>query len=221
MANERGGPQVVIHTALDDPTWTTRSVAAEDLRPQFSFALSRSVYVGDPNSTEQIHSGTFDRPLRLPSLDARDPLRPTAAEAIGREAQLAAYYRQVMALKGARPRPGDVGYWLQLEFVSAAARKAIDFPWWDQVSDTGAFFAWLRQDDATDEFFDADQGWMLRAAHRAGRFHVQHTDVDGGEEFANLSVGRAAFLDRLNAAEADIRRVIAALKSELGVDPWS
>jgi hypothetical protein len=211
----------VIIEHLDDPTWTNCSVAAEDLTPQFSFALSRSVYVGDPNNAEQIHSGTFDRPLRLPSLDARDPLRPTAAEAIGREAELAAYFRQVMTLKGARPRPGDVGYWLQLEFVSAGDGKAIEFPWWDQVSDAGAFFAWLRDKDATDEFFDVDQGWMLRAAQKAGRLHIQHTDFDCGEEFANLSVERAVFLGRLDAAEADIRRVIAALKTELGVDPWS
>jgi hypothetical protein len=223
MAEERGEPQFVVSSVrtLDDPTWITRSTAAEDLTPQFSFSLSRSVYVGDPNSSEQIQSGKYDRPLDLPSFGTRNTLRPTAREAIGHETELAAYYRQVMALKGASPRSGDVGYWLRLDFVSAVAGKEISFPWWDRVSDATPFLSWLRRADSTDEFFDADQGWMLRAAHKGDRLHIQHSDLDTEEEFANLSVDRAAFLGRLDAAEADFRRVIAALKGKLGVDPWS
>jgi hypothetical protein len=206
--------------SLDDPTWTSRSTAAEDLTPRFSFCLSKSVYVGDPNSSEQIHSGEYDRPLHLPSLAARDRLAPTAAEVIGREAELAAYYRQVMTIEGKRPASGAVGYWLRFDLVSATAGQGIGFPWWDRVADAAPFFEWLRTVDAG-EFFDADQGWMLTAAARAQHLHFQHSDLETQEEFANLSVDRAAFLDRLRVAEEEVRQVIAVLRTELGVDPWS
>jgi hypothetical protein len=223
MAAEPSKPKFVVTSvrSLDDPRWTSRSVPAEDLTPQFSFLLSRTVYVGGPNSSEQIQSGRYDRLVSTPSLGARDPLRPTAGEVRGHEGELATYYRHVMALKGERPRAGDVDYWLRLDFVSPTTGKAITFPWWDRVSDAARFRTWVRKTDATKEFFDADQGWMLRAAHKGQRFHVQHNDLDTGEEFANLSVGAAEFLNRFEVAEADVGHVIAALKKELGVDPWS
>jgi hypothetical protein len=183
--------------------------------------LRRTVYVGDPNSSEQLQSGKYERALDLPALGARDPLRPTAAEVRGHEGALAAYYRQVMRLKAKRPKAGDVDYWLSLNFVSPTAGKDIGFPWWDRVSDAAPFLTWLRKIDATNEYFDADQGWTLRAAHKGQRLHVQQGDLDTGEEFANLSVQAPPFLNRLQVAEADVRSVIMALKGELGVDPWS
>lgn len=197
--------EVVSTSTLDDPTWWERSTPANDLTPQFAFRLQE-----------------FDRPVPLPSLGARDPLRPTAAEALGQEPALAAYYRDAMQIEGREPRPGAVGYWLQLTFQSAASGAQIGFPWWDRVCETEPFFTWLRSAADGDQFFDADQGWILRAARRGERLHFQHGDLDAPErEFANLWVDRAAFLGRLDAAEADIRRVIAHLKAQLGVDPWS
>ena len=206
---------------LDDPTWTRCSKAAEDLRPQFTFLLRAAAYVGDPNSSEQIHSGQYDRPLRLPSFAAREPLAPTAAEALGHELELAGYYRQLMELTGPAPGPGALGYWLGLGFISEEAESEIAFPWWDQVSDAAPFFAWLRSADDDADFLDGDQGWMLRAARKGDRLHFQHSALETEEEFANLSVSRGAFLSRLDAAESEVRTVIAGLKRELGVDPWS
>jgi hypothetical protein len=206
---------------MDDRTWTSRSKAAEDLRPQISFLLSRTAYVGDPNTSEQIHSGEHDRPLRLPSFAAREPMAPTVAEALGHEPELAAYYRQVMELTRHAPAPGAVGYWLGFGFVSEEAGSEIGFPWWDQISDAAPFFDWLRSADDNADFLDGDQGWMLRAARRGDRLYFLHGALDTDQEFANLSVGRGTFLSRLDAAESEARTVIAGLKRELGVDPWS
>jgi hypothetical protein len=223
MAAETSKPQFVVTSArsLDDPNWTNRSVAAEDLAPQFSFSLNRTVYVGDPNSSEQFQSGKHDRSLSIPAVGAANPLRPTAAELRGHEKALAAYYREIMTLTGKRPSPGEVGYWLRLDFVSPAIGKEIAFPYWDRVSDAQPFLNWLRKIDAPDEFFDADQGWILRAAHKGRRLHFQYADLDTGEEFANMSVTARTFLHRLQLAEADVRGVILGLTKVLGVDPWS
>ena len=206
---------------MDDRTWTSRSKAAEDLWPRISFLLSATAYVGDPNSSEQIHSGEYDRPLRLPSLAAREPMAPTVAEALGHEPELAAYYRQVIELTGQAPASGAAGYWLGFCFASEEAGSEIGFPWWDQISDPTPFFDWLRSADDNADFFDGDQGWMLRAARRGDRLFFLHGALETDEEFANLSVGRGTFLGRLDAAESQARTVIAGLKRELGVDPWS
>lgn len=223
MAEQRDESQIVatFRWSLDDPTWTSRSQVAEDLKPRFSFLLSRTVYVGDPNSSEQIQSGEFDRPLRLPSFAARDLLRPTAAEALGHEPELAGYYGQLMELTGRGPGPDAVGYWLSLGFVSESAGKEIGFPWWDRISEAAPFFNWLRTAGENANFHDADQGWQLRALRKGERLHFQHSDLDTEEEFANLSVDRGTFLNRLYAAEAETRTVVAALSEQLGVDPWS
>lgn len=221
MAEQRDESQIVatFTWSTDDPTWASRSQAAEDLKPRFSFRLSRTVHVGD--SSEQIQGGEFDRPLRLPSFTARDPLRPTAAEALGHEPDLAAYYGQVMELTGRGPGPDAVGYWLSLGFVSESAGKEIDFPWWDRISQAAPFFNWLRAAGEDVDFHDADQGWQLRAVRMGERLHFQYSDLDTQEEFANLSVDRGIFLGRLHAAEAEMRTVVAALREQLGVDPWS
>jgi hypothetical protein len=205
---------------MDDPSWSLRSSEIEDLTPLFSFLLGRTVYVGDPNSAEQMRSGDYDRPLRLPDFGARDPLRPTADEVRGREPELAAYYRQVMELKG-QPRSGEPGYWLSLDIVSETAQVRIPFPWWDRISDAAPFLAWLRtcQDGAA--FGDCDQGWFLRAERKGQRIHFLDGDLDTRDAVSNSSVSRSVFLDLLDTAESDVRAVIAALKAELGVDPWS
>lgn len=205
---------------LNDPSWTHGSVAVEDLTPQFSFLLSHTVYVGDPNSLTQMQSGEFDRPLSVPSLGAQNPLRPTAADAVGRESALAAYYRDVMTLKGTQPTSGEEDYWLRFDLVSRTVGKAIHFSYSDRVSDTKFLFAWLRE-GASEDYSDQDQGWMFKAGKRGERLHFQQSDPDTGEELANLSIDRITFLERLRVAEADVLRVVAALKMQLGVDPWS
>lgn len=218
------GEHVIVRSSfrsLDDPTWADRSAPADDLSPQFSFRLARSVYVGDPNSIAQIKDGRHDRPVHLPNWTVRDPLLPTAEEAEGREALLAGYYAEVMHLLGARPKPRDVGYWLRTAFVSPAAGKTIEFPWWDRISDSDMFVAWLKTTRGDEDFFDADQGWILRARRRGERLHFQYADLDTLEEYANLRVDRAIFLTRLEDSTAQVRRVVAKLKARLSVDPWT
>jgi len=207
---------------MDDPDWWKRSRAAEDLTPQFSFALHETVYVGRANSNEQLRDPAYQRPLRLPSLFAREPLRPTAHEVLGREAELATYYQEVMDQTGRKPDLNAVNYWLRLDFVSDSTGERVGFPWWDAVSETHLLFEWLRSSTDTDEFFDCDQGWLFRAGKIDGRLHFQHGNVDNSEvEYANLHVERSSFLMRLDQAETDIQAVIVELKARLGIDPWS
>lgn len=223
MAEEPEENQIIALSVgtLEDPNWESRSIGAEDLTPHFSFLLSRTAYVGDPNSAEQIRSGQYDRQLRLPELAARDPLRPRVAEVLGHEAELAEYYRQLRSVTGQGPRPDAVGYWLSLRFVSEQAGKEVGFPWWDRVSDAAPFCDWLRTAADGEDYFDADQGWMLRAVRKRERLHLQHSDLDTKQEFSNVSVGRETFLARLDTAELQARTVIAKLKRRLGIDPWS
>src|SRR5690606_7370335 len=69
-----GGAMTDIETVLNDGTWVERSLPAEDLTPKFSFVLRRTVYMGDPNSVEQLQSDIYNPPITIPELAARDPL---------------------------------------------------------------------------------------------------------------------------------------------------
>ncbi|RYG86092.1 MAG: hypothetical protein EON59_10785 [Alphaproteobacteria bacterium] len=211
-----------INDVLNDETWVERSLSAEDLTPEFSFLLGRTVYVGDPNSSEQFHCETYNLPIVLPELAARDPLRPSAREALGREADLAAYYFEIMEKTGRTPGVDGVGFWLSLEFVSDALGERVEFPWWDRISETSNLLDWIRVTDAEDVgFFDCDQGWLFKAERRGGWLHFQHGDLDTGEMYANLKVDQVAFRGRLDQAESDVRTVVGRLKDRLQVDPWS
>ena len=137
-----------INDVLNDETWVERSLSAEDLTPEFSFLLGRTVYVGDPNSSEQFHCETYNLPIVLPELAARDPLRPSAREALGREADLAAYYFEIVEKTGRTPGADGVGFWLSLEFVSDVLDERIEFPWWDRISETSNLLDWIRVTDA-------------------------------------------------------------------------
>lgn len=213
---------VDINAVLNDETWVQRSRPATDLSPQFAFLLSRTVYVGDPNSAEQLRSDAYNLPIAIPELGARDPLRPYASEALGREAQLTAYYREMMERTGKRPGPGAVGYWLRLEFVSHELNEPISFPWWDRVCEAAELFAWLRTaKPGGSGFFDCDQGWLFKAERPNDLLHFQYGNLDTGEEYANLKTDRTAFLGQLDRAETEVRTVIQRLKEHLGIDPWS
>lgn len=99
-----------INTVLNDETGVERSLPAEDLTPEFSFVLSRTVYVGDPNSVEQLQSDVYNPPIAVPELAARDPLRPSAREVIDQESKLAAYYLEMIDRTGRKPDAYAVGY---------------------------------------------------------------------------------------------------------------
>lgn len=211
-----------INTALNDEARVERSQQAEDLTPQFRFLLGRTVYVGDPNSSEEFHCEAYNLPIDLPELAARDPLRPTAREVLGREYELAAYYSERMEKTGRNPSADGVGFWLCLEFVSEALDVQIDFPWWDRISEASNLLDWIRATDAEDAgFFDCDQGWLFKAKRQSGSLHLFHGDLDTGEMYVNLKVDQAIFRGRLDRAERDVRTVVERLKARLLVDPWS
>jgi hypothetical protein len=211
-----------INVVLNDETWVERSLPAEDLTPEFGFLLSRTVYVGDPNSIEQIRSEVYNPPIAVPEMAARDPLRPSARDALGHEADLAAYYLEMMEKTGRKPDADGVGYWLYLEFVSKALDQRISFPWWDRVAEASNLFDWIRETKVEEAgFFDCDQGWFFKAERSGGTLYFQHGDLDTGEVYANVKVRQATFLDRLDRAEIDVRTVIQRLKERLQIDPWS
>ena len=207
---------------LDDKGWADRSIIAEDLQPRFAFLLQKTVHVGVPTYSAQAPSPADQRPLRLPSFPRRNQLFPTTVEVAGHEPELAAYYRQIMELTGPEPLRREENYWLHTGLTSETAKGEVRFPYWDRLSEVEPFFAWLRTSpDGGADFFDADQGWMLRAARKGERLHLQDSVLDDGEELANLSVDRSQLLTRIDAGEAQAREVIGKLRQELGVDPWS
>ncbi|MDQ0465150.1 hypothetical protein QO010_002934 [Caulobacter ginsengisoli] len=210
-----------LNASMNDWTWVERSVEAEDLAPRFGFYLHEAIYVGDPNDEDAVLSGANDKPIALPTFARKRPTYPTAAEAEGHEAELAAYYRTVLAMTGQPAEDQEQNFWLDLGLYSEATQVEIPFVIWTRLSDMAPFSQWVVSGDDGSTFNDLDQGWQVKGKRIGGRIHLQHSGFDQGGEFANVSVSRVSLADRLATEEARMAKIIGRLRDLLGIDPWS
>lgn len=210
-----------INASMNDWTWVKRSRRTEDLAPRFGFYLHETIYVGDPNDSDAVLSGKNDKPIALPDFARKRPTYPTAAEVEGHEAELAAYYRTLLATTGRPAEDQEENFWLDLGLHSEATQAEIPFVIWTRLLDLEPFSQWVDAGADGSTFDDLDQGWQMKGMRIGERIHLQHSGFDQGGEYANVSVDRAALAVRLATEEARMARVIGRLRDLLGIDPWS
>jgi hypothetical protein len=174
---------------LADLSWPARSLPATDLTPAFRFRLA---------------------PLAAGAPD----WMPTPAEIAGNEIEAARRMTRHVRVEGGPIIPGQLLFPVQLRFQSSRADQEVGFPWWDTFHEMTDLFDWLRESEDGDDWSDVDQGWLFKAARRGEQLHFLHHGFDQGEELANLSVERTAFLLRLDTAEGEARRTLARLELE-------
>jgi hypothetical protein len=177
-----------LNALLADQSWPAQSRRATDLTPVFRFRLA-PVAPGEPD------------------------WMPTPAELSGHETKAAKRVSRLIRVEGERPIPGQLLFPVQLRFESLGIGQEVGFPWWDTFQDMAALLNWLREGEDGDHWSDVDQGWLFKAARREDHLHFLDHGFDQGDEIANVSVGRAAFLQRLDIAEGEARQTLALLEA--------
>lgn len=206
----------------DIADWTAASVPLETMEIEIVFLLEPTFYTGDPNDHTQFDDPQYRVALPAPALPRTVESMARTAEAVGHEAALIAYYAEIVRL--AREIRSDFNavshyFWLRLWLWHSEREESISFPWYDTLSEMRPFFRWLEAEDEH-TFFDADQGWELVGAKHDGRVHLRMTDGDD-EEYANISVPRAALALAARQVEQRADAVIASLTKAIGFDAWS
>lgn len=210
-----------LNAQMNDWTWVGRSLDAPDLAPRFCFTLRETVYVGDPNDTDALTSQKHEKPVRLPSFSRTRKTFATAAEVSGQEAEMAGYYKTVLAMTGRSANDIDYALWLNLDLYSPASKVDIPFYIWNRLSDVAPFSDWIRTGQEGSRFHDLDQGWEVKGQRLGDHIHLQHTGFDQGGEFANVRVEQSTLASRIIAEEAALKPVIGRLRDLAGFDVWS
>lgn len=203
--------------------WIKNSKEIDSLELEVCFQLQDTFYIGDPNSHEQLQDEKYHEPLELPAFERVVPTMARTSEAIGNTEALAAYYKSIIEKAAVLKKPFNEirqDFWLRLWLWNTEQDVHISFPWYDSLSEMQQFFSWLKN-NPEDPYVDMDQGWQIEAILEGDHIHIRQIDPDFNEEYSNVSVPFAKFLQAANKVEARAQEIIASLAKELGVDVWT
>ncbi|QLE98257.1 hypothetical protein [Neptunomonas phycophila] len=203
--------------------WIENSKEINDLEIEICFQLQESFYTGDLNNYEQLQDKKYHEAIEMPSFGRVVETMARTSEVIDSQEELVSYYKTVIEKSQALNKPFNEikqYFWLRLWFWNTGEDVHISFPWYDSLSEIQKFFSWLRSNPEQD-YVDMDQGWQIEAVRSGNRLHIRQTDPDDGEEYANISVPFAVFLEKSIEVEARALTIIGTLSSNIGVDVWS
>ncbi|KQW65038.1 hypothetical protein [Variovorax sp. Root411] len=195
--------------------WFADAKPIDSLEPEIAFHLC-----------DEFHPAPYQRPepLALPGFQRAERLRACTSEAIGHEAELAAYYGQVAAL--ARQHALKLHqvrqyFWMDLRLDNEDANVHLSFPWYDTFSSMDHFLVAVAGHDEGNIYNDQDQGWAVEVWARNGTLYIRESNPDSDDE-----PGQAVALPRtgLQARIAPLRertaKLVAYLAKELGPEAW-
>jgi hypothetical protein len=165
-------------------------------------------------------------PLTPPDIARNTASMVRSAEAVGHEAELAAYYAQALQLARKQGLGFDQirhHFWLRLWLWNSEANVHISFPWYDTLSEMDPVLTALSTLAPGQTFHDIDQGWEIELSARDTLIHIRHgnPDDEDGTPQTEVSVPRAALSDQIASLRARTLGLIAHLSGALGCDVWS
>lgn len=163
-------------------------------------------------------------PLALPEFPRAERLRVSVPEAIGHEAELAAYYGRVAALarqRGLKLQQVRQYFWMDLRLDNEDADVHLSFPWYDTFSSMDHFLAAVAGHDEGMVYADQDQGWAVEAWARNGTLYIRESDPDSDATVQAAALPRAGLQARIAPLRERTARLLARLAEELGADVWT
>ncbi len=197
-------------------SWFADAKPIDSLEPEIAFQLRDEIQTAGYRPPE---------PLALPSFARADRLRVRSAEAVGHEAELAAYYARVVALARQHGLSFDQVrqyFWIDLRLDNASADVHLSFPWYDTFSAIDHVLRALEGPDEGLVYDDEDQGWAIEIRARNGKFYIREHDPDGDDEPGlAVTLPREGLRARIAPLRARTQKLIASLAQELGADVWT
>lgn len=175
--------------------------------------------------------GQPPEPLALPEFPRASRLWVRTSEAIGHEAELAAYYARVMQLAHKHGlRFGQVShhFWMRLWLWNSEQDIGIPFPWYDTLSEIEPVLTALSTLPPGQRFHDIDQVWEIELGTSDTLIYIRHGNPEGdGEPGAHeaaqtvVALPQAALAGQLISLIARTDGLVAHLADALGCDVWS
>jgi hypothetical protein len=189
-------------------SWFAHAKPIDSLEPEIAFHLQ--------DEFRPVSGGPAE-PLALPGFPRAERLLARTREVMGHEAELAAYYAQVVA--AARRHALTLSqvrhyFWMDLQLDNEEAGVELSFPWYDTFATMDHFLAAIAGYDQGMIYDDQDQGWAVEVWARNGTLYIRQSDPEADDD-----PGVAVTLPR-----AGLQARIAPLRErtvELGADVWT
>lgn len=196
-------------------SWFADARPIDSLEPEIAFHLRDEFHAAPDRPPE---------PLALPELPRASRLLARTSEAVGHEAELAAYYGQVAAL--ARQHALKLHqvrqyFWMALRLDNEEAGIHLSFPWYDTFSSMDHFLVAVAGNDQGMVYDDQDQGWAVEVWAHNGTLYVRESNPDFDDEPGQaVALPRAALQARIAPLRERTAKLVAHLAKELGPDAW-
>ncbi|KQX39323.1 hypothetical protein [Variovorax sp. Root434] len=194
--------------------WFADAKPIDSLEPEIAFHL-----------WDAFNAAPYQRPepLALPEFQRAERLRVRTSEAVGHEAELAAYYAQVAAL--ARQHALKLHqvrqyFWMDLRLDNEEADVHLSFPWYDTFSSMDHFLGAVVGHDEGNIYDDQDQGWAVEVWARNGTLYIRESDPDSKEPGQAIALPRAGVQARIAPLRERTAKLVAYLAKELGPQAW-
>ncbi|KLN56868.1 hypothetical protein [Variovorax paradoxus] len=196
-------------------SWFADARPIDSLEPEIAFHL-RDEFHAVPDRPPE--------PLALPEFPRASRLLARSSEAVGHEAELAAYYGRVAAL--ARQHALKLHqvrqyFWMALRLDNEEAGIHLSFPWYDAFSAMDHFLAAVAGNDQGMVYDDQDQGWAVEAWAHNGTLYIRQSNPDAGDEPGQaVALPRVGLQPRIAPLRERTSKLVAYLAKELGPDAW-
>ncbi|WP_394537681.1 hypothetical protein PRJ39_16450 [Lysobacter enzymogenes] len=206
------------------PTWLSQTRNVPSLEAEVCFQIHDRFYYGPDRIDDPSDLERFAETLAPPAIALIAPSMVRSAEALGHEAELAAYYRQIVRLARHHQRPFNSirqYFWLRLWLWNPEHEAYVSFPWYDSFAEIDRVLKALVETEAGPVHDDADQGWAVRIHAQDEAVHLLQHDPDEDETHAAIRVPRAELVRQVAQLRERTQGLIARLSSELGADVWT
>lgn len=202
-----------------DRTWLQDSIAMETVEAEVFFVLKEDFYKGDEATFFENQNDTL--PLQPPAIAAKSAYQPVSLEVLGKESELAVYYKSVLELArkfGKKPSAVSHHFWLRM--FLRADDTVVGFPWYDTWTEMLSFLDWLSSSTDGATWWDIEQGWETAAICVGPRIHIREGDGED-EIYTNVSFPRDEMLVSAAGLKERMPLIISRLTREVGADYWT
>ncbi|WP_431123889.1 hypothetical protein [Variovorax paradoxus] len=195
--------------------WFAHAKLINSLEPEIAFLL-----------WDEFHPAPGHRPepLALPEFPRASRLLARTSEAIGHEAELAAYYGRVATLAqqhALKLHQVRQYFWMDLRLDNEEADVHLSFPWYDTFAAMDYFLAAVAGNDQGMVYDDQDQGWAVEVWACNGALYIRESNPDSDDEPGQaVALPRAGLQARIAPLRERTAKLVACLAKELGPDVW-
>ena len=205
-------------------TWFATARPVDRLEAEICFLIQPRFYFGPDRPAVPADLQRLTVSLSPPDVPRAVPSKVRTSEAVGHEAQLLAYYEQIVRLAREHRLPFNAirhCFWLRFWLWNEAQDIRVSFPWYDSFSEIDRFMTAVSDGRSGLLDHDLDQGWEMEVHGDGDRLFIREGDPDGDEAHLAISVPRDALVQVLTALRARAVQVIGRLSDGLGADVWT